>query len=170
MVRNKNKGRIFRFNRRIRGRTDYRQRLRFLESGLTRLVVRKSNNSITVQFVDYDPKGDKVVSSARALDLGKYGFDMHKGNLAAAYLTGYLAGKRALKSNVSNDCIVDKGLNKVFFQGRIFAAVKGAMDAGINVRAGEIEFAPDERLKGEHLKAEKASQKVDSVKKEIDKL
>ena len=59
MAKNINKNRIFRFNRRIRGQTDYNQRLRLLKSNLTRVVVRRSNKNILVQFVNYNDKGDK---------------------------------------------------------------------------------------------------------------
>ncbi len=168
MVRNKNKRRIFKYNRRIRGLTDYRKRLSYLKSGLTRLVIRKSNKGIVVQFVDYDPKGDHVITSARAVDLKKLGYTLNTGNIVAAYLTGYLAGKRLLAKAKDKVCIVDIGLSISYRKGRLFAAVKGAIDAGVNVRVGDegIQISED-RIAGKHLNAKDVDKIVKKVMSNI---
>jgi len=168
--KNINKNRIFRFNRRIRSLTDYHQRLRLLKSGLTRLVVRRSNKNMTVQFVDYSENGDKIVTSAKSVDLTKLGFTLNTGNITAAYLTGYLAGKRALKAGVKDEVIVDLGLQRVFYGSRIFAAVKGALDSGLNVKVNDVVFPTEERINGEHLSVKDAQKVVEKVKGAIDKL
>lgn len=168
MARNKNKNRVFRFNRRIRGLTDYKLRLRLLKSNLTRVVIRKSNKNMTVQFVDFDQKGDKIVSSAKSIDLAKLGFTLNTGNLAAAYLTGLLAGKRAQSAGLKNECIIDLGLQKSIYGNRLYAAVKGVQDSGISVRVGDVVFPADERLAGEHLVSKDAKAVIEKTKKAIE--
>lgn len=168
MVKNINKNRVFRFNRRIRGLTDYNKRLELLKSGSTRIVVRRSNKSMTVQFVDFDIKGDKIISSARFFDLKSVGVSSKTVNLVTAYLTGYLAGKRFLKKE-NKECIFDFGVKKPFKGGRVFATVKGIVDSGVNVKfGGDFAFLGDERLEGKHLSVDKTD--VKKIKEKIDKL
>jgi large subunit ribosomal protein L18 len=171
MARNKNKNRVFRFNRRIRGQTDYAQRLRLLKSELTRVVVRRSNNNMLVQFVDYGEQGDKIVTSARSVDLTKLGFTLNTGNIVSAYLTGLLAGKRAQKAGFKGECIVDLGLQSSLYGTRVFAAIKGVKDSGVNIRVGEDEVFPsEERLSGTHLSAKDADKIIEKTKKSIEGL
>ena len=167
-MKNINKNRIFRYNRRIRGLTDYKQRLRLLKSGLTRAVIRKSNNNMLVQLVDYSGNGDKIVISAKSTDLKSHGYDLHKGNLVSAYLTGLLAGKRALKKGLKEEIIVDFGLQEIQFGNKLFAAVKGLVDAGVNVKVGEDVFPSEERLSGAHLTTKDAQKVIEKVKKSIE--
>ncbi len=169
-MKNTNKNRVFRFNRRIRGQTDYQQRLNLLKSKLPRVVVRRSNKNTLVQIVEYAPQGDKIVTSAKAVDLVKLGFKANTGNLTAAYLTGYLAGKRALKKKLKSECIVDLGLQNIQYGSRLFAAVKGMIDAGVNVKASDVVFPAEERLNGSHLKVKDAAKLVEKVKGACDKL
>ena len=169
-MKNINKNRIFRFNRRIRGLTDYKLRLALLKSGLTRAVIRKSNNNMLVQLVDYEKKGDKIITSAKSNDLIKFGYDLHRGNIVSAYLTGYLAGKRYLsKVKNSNQVIVDLGLQRSIYGSRLYAAVKGLVDAGVNVKVNDIVFPSEERLNGAHLSKEGADKVIEKVKSNIDK-
>ena len=168
-MRNKNKNRIFRFNRRIRGQTDYQLRLRMLKSGLTRAVIRKSNNNMTVQFVDFAQVGDKIITSAKSNDLKKsFGFTLHTGNLPAAYLTGYLAGKRLLKTGHKSEVIVDLGLQRSIYGNRLYAAVKGILDAGVNVKTSDVVFPEESRINGEHLSVKDAAKVVEKTKKAIE--
>lgn len=169
-MKNRNKNRIFRFNRRIRGQTDYLLRLKLLKSKLPRMVVRKSNNGMIVEFVEYKEAGDKILTSARAADLKKFGFSINKGNIVASYLTGYLAGKRALLSGFNSECIVDLGLQEVFYGGRLFAAVKGVRDAGVNVKVREDVFPSQDRLEGSHLSSKDVKGVFDKTKKAIEGL
>ena len=171
MAKNKFKRRIFKYNRRIRGLTDYRKRLAYLKSGKVRVVVRKFNKNIVVQFVEYNKRGDFVITSAMAYNLKKYGYNLNTGNIPAAYLTGYLAGKRLLKTGFKDECIVDLGLQKVYKKGRLFAAIKGVIDAGVNVRVNfDEETINEDRIKGKHLIKEKDASKIlDKVKSSIEK-
>ncbi|NCC70427.1 50S ribosomal protein L18 [bacterium] len=166
-MRNKNKNRVFRFNRRIRGLTDYALRLRLLKSNMTRVVVRKSNKNSLVQLVQYDQKGDKIITSAKSIDLMSFGFKGNTGNISAAYLTGYLAGKRALKKGFTDECIVDLGLQHVMPKSRIFAAVKGIYDSGIKLRVSEEIFPDESRIVGEHLLVKDAKVSFEKTKKTI---
>lgn len=167
-MKNINKNRVFRYNRRIRGLTDYKQRLKLLKSGLTRAVVRKSNNNMFVQLIDYADQGDKVLISVKSNELKKLGFTLHTGNISAAYLTGMLAGKKALKAGIKGEVIVDFGLQEVLFGNKLFAAVKGLVDSGLQVKVGGDVFPVDERINGEHLSVKDASKVIDKVKKSIE--
>ena len=164
-MKNLNKKRIFRYNRRIRGLTDYNQRLKLLKSGLTRAVVRKSNKNMLVQLVEYNPLGDVVKTSAKSDELKKYGFNLNTGNITAAYLTGYLAAKKA---KTKEDVIVDFGLQEVQQGNRLYAAVKGLLDGGVNVRVSENVFPDESRIRGEHLSGKDAASVFDKVIKNME--
>jgi len=112
------------------GKTNYKKRLKLLLSHKLRLVVRPALKNITVQIVEYHPKGDKVVASANARELEKLGWKFNKGNLPAAYLTGLLAGTRAKEKGIK-EAILDVGLNSSTKGSRIFACLKGTIDAGL---------------------------------------
>ena len=169
-MKNKNKNRVFRYNRRIRGLTDYRLRLRLLKSNLPRVVIRKSNNNILVQFVEYNHQGDKVITSAKSNELKKFGYTLHTGNTTAAYLTGLLAGKRAQKAKLNSEVIVDFGLQYVQSGNRLYGAVKGLVDSGVNVRIGEGVFPAEDRIMGEHLSVENAKKVIEKAKKAVEAL
>ena len=83
------------------GRTDYRRRLRLLKSRKTRIVVRKSLKNIRVQFVEYSPEGDKISISVVSSELVKnYNWKYSVSTIPAAYLTGLLAGKKAMEKGI----------------------------------------------------------------------
>lgn len=168
MVKNLNKNRVFRFNRRIRGQTDYQQRLKLLKSNLTRLVVRRSNKNMVVQLVNYDVNGDKILTAARSVDLKNFGFTLNTGNISAAYLTGFLAGKRAQKAKLKGDVIVDMGLQSSLYGTRVFAAIKGVLDSGVNVRVKDVVFPTQERIDGAHLSKKDAGKIIEKTKKSIE--
>jgi len=167
-MKNINKNRVFRFNRRIRGQTDYQQRLRLVKSELTRSVVRGSNKNMLVQFVNYADNGDKILTSAKSIDLVKLGFTLNTGNIVASYLTGYLAGKRLLKTKFDSECVVDLGLQSSLYGSRVYAAVKGIKDSGVNVRVSDVVFPTEERLSGAHLTVKDAAKIIEKTKKAIE--
>jgi large subunit ribosomal protein L18 len=167
-MKNTNKNRVFRYNRRIRGLTDYKQRLKLLKSGLTRAVIRKSNNNMFVQLVNYGDQGDKVLISVKSNELKKHGYTLHTGNTSAAYLTGLLAGKKAQKAGVTGEVIVDFGLQEVLFGNKLFGAVKGLVDSGLQVKVGENVFPVDERIMGEHLSVKDAKKVIEKTKSAIE--
>ena len=138
------------FRRRREGKTDYKRRLALLKSGKPRMVVRRTNRYIIVQFVEFLPEGDKVIAYAFSKELEKYGWPYSGKSIPAAYLTGYLAAKRALNAGV-REAILDIGRYPSTRGSRLYAALKGALDAGIEIPHSE-EVLPDEsRLRGEHI-------------------
>ena len=154
------------FRRRREGKTNYRKRFALLKSGKPRVIVRKSNKNIRVQFSLYEMNGDKIVASAIGNDLKKYGWNYSFSNTPAAYLTGMLAGKRALKRGIEEG-ILDIGLHTPSKGANVFAALKGVVDAGVSVPYGEEILPSEDRLYGKHI-SEEISEKVEEVKKKIE--
>ena len=140
------------FRRRREGKTNYYRRRRLLLSRLPRLVVRKTNTNTIVQLVNASVVGDATLASAISTELGNHGWTAGTGNIPAAYLTGFLAGLRA-KSHGVKEAILDVGLNPPVKGSRVYAALKGAIDAGLDVPHDQ-EVLPDEsRISGEHIVA-----------------
>ena len=140
--------------RRREGRTNYRTRLGLLKSGETRLVVRRTNGNVIVQFVDWAETGDAVKATAVAQELAKLGWEGSAKNTPAAYLTGLLAGSRAKAAGVAS-AVLDIGRHTPTKGSRVFAALKGVLDAGIDVPHGGEEIYPSEdRLNGAFLELE----------------
>jgi large subunit ribosomal protein L18 len=136
--------------RRREARTDYHQRLRLLKSGKPRLVARKSNRAITAQLVTTGAAGDETVASARSTDLAEYGWEAPTGNVPAAYLTGLLAGLRALEAGYEA-AVLDIGLNSATPGSKVFAVQEGAIDAGLEIPHNDSVLADWSRTRGEHI-------------------
>jgi large subunit ribosomal protein L18 len=139
------------FRRRRQGKTDYRIRLRLLLSGRPRAVVRLTDRCVRVAVVTYDAAGDRIVAAAESRELS--GIRFPAGSLAstpAAYLTAYLAGLRA-KARGTTSAVLDAGLRHPTEGGRLAAALKGLLDAGIEIPHGEGGFPSSDRLNGTHL-------------------
>jgi len=139
------------FRRRREGRTDYRRRAALLRGRTVRLVVRKSNKHVRVQFIDYGEKGDRVLASAVSKELAKHGWTGSGKSTPGAYLTGYLAGRRA-KENGLERAVLDIGLREPTKGAVVFAALKGALDAGVEVPHSEEMLPSEERLAGKHMR------------------
>lgn len=137
------------FRRRREGKTDYRTRLALVKSGKARAVVRQSTRNVIVQFVSFDSAGDRVVATAEARELAKHGWNGFSHNLPAAYLAGLLAGKRAVEAGVT-EAVLDIGQQVPKPGGRVFAALRGALDAGVQIPHGDV-LPDDARTRGEHL-------------------
>lgn len=135
--------------RRLEKKTDYYQRVELLKSGLPRLVVRKSLKNILAQVVKYDPNGDKVITSAISKELKKYGWKSGN-NLCGAYLTGLLIGLKAKGLGIKK-MILDIGLQRSTKGNRIYALVKGCLDAGIEIPVGEEVIPSYDRISGKHI-------------------
>lgn len=132
-------------------KTDYHKRFRLLKSGKPRIVVRKSVKNILCQVVEYQPSGDKTLFSADSKELKKFGWNAGTGNIPAAYLTGLLCGTR-VKGKIK-EAVLDSGLYRSTKGSRIYAALKGAVDGGINVPHSEDILPNEDRLKGQHVAA-----------------
>jgi large subunit ribosomal protein L18 len=142
--------------RRREARTDYHQRLRLLKSGKPRLVARKSNRHVRAQLVETGPQGDETAASAHSQDLAEYGWEGPTGNVPAAYLTGLLAGLRAVEAGIE-EAVLDIGLNSPTPGNKVFAVQEGAIDAGLEIPHNDDVFAEWPRTRGEHI-AEYAEQ------------
>ena len=139
-----------RFRRRREGRTNYRKRRRLVTSGIPRFVVRPSNKHLTAQVIEAKVEGDRVLASAHSSELKEFGWKGSCGNLPAAYLTGLLAGRRAKAGGIS-EAILDIGVHARGPGSRIFAAAKGALNAGLAIPHDEKAVPSQERLRGQHV-------------------
>jgi large subunit ribosomal protein L18 len=137
--------------RRQEGKTDYRKRLALLKSRNTRIVIRKSINNTTIQFVNYNEKGDSIVAAATSKELvKKYNWKYSTSTTPAAYLTGLLAGKRAKEQGIT-ECVLDIGRYVPVTGSKVFAGLKGVVDAGINCPHNQEKIPSKERIMGQHL-------------------
>ncbi|MEM0475284.1 MAG: 50S ribosomal protein L18 [Candidatus Norongarragalinales archaeon] len=143
---------VVHFRRRRENKTDYEKRFALLKSGKTRLVVRKSNKFVYAQFCDFREAGDCVVASACSRELRGFGFP-GKSNSPSAYLTGFLAAKRAAARGV-REFVLDIGLQAASKGAVVFAALKGAVDAGLNASFSPEKIPSEERIAGKHLSEE----------------
>ncbi len=142
---------ILPLKRRRLGKTDYRQRYRLLASGKPRLIFRKKTKNIIMQIIKYNPKGDTVIITSTTKELEKYGWNIARRNTPAAYLIGYLTGLKS-KSKDIVEVIYDVGLHKTTKGSIMFAALKGAIDAGLKIPHSPDLFPNQDRITGKHLK------------------
>jgi len=131
-----------------------------------RLIVRFSNKDICCQIAYAKLCGDIVVTAAYSHELPRYGIKVGLTNYAAAYSTGLLLARRHLKKlkldqtyegvkdvtgetyNVESQegqpgafrCCLDVGLTKTTTGARIFGAMKGAVDGGLDIPHSEKRF------------------------------
>jgi len=124
------------FRRKREGRTYYKKRLKILGSSKCRLVVRKSLRNIQVSLVKFDMKGDKVLLTVNSKSLNKLGWKGDNGNLPSAYLTG---------------AILDIGFSNSTKGNRIYAALAGAKDAGLNIPCDKEILPKEDRFSGSHI-------------------
>ena len=146
------------------------------------MVVRFTNRDIVTQIVYSEVTGDKVLASAYAHELPRYGIDQGLTNWAAAYATGLLLARRVLKKlNLDEQfkgveeadgehtlteaietedgerrpfkAFLDVGLVRTSTGNRVFAAMKGASDGGIFIPHSERRF-PGYDIESEELDAE----------------
>lgn len=147
----KSKTRTVQFRRKREGKTNYKKRLNLLKSGTTRLVIRKSLNHISAQIVEYSHEGDKIVATITSKNLEKMGWPV-RGNVPSAYLTGLLVGKKAAELKIKH-VVLDLGMHMSIKGSRIYALVKGAIDAGMDIACGEGVFPSEERITGQDIAA-----------------
>jgi len=124
-----------------------------------RLIVRISNRDITCQIAYARIEGDRIVCAAYSHELPRYGVKVGLTNYAAAYCTGLLVARRILNklgleslysgcTDVNGDeylvepvdegpaafrCYLDVGLTRTTTGARVFGAMKGAVDGGLNI-------------------------------------
>lgn len=124
-----------------------------------RLIVRFSNTDICCQIAYARLEGDYIVSAAYAHELPRYGVKVGLTNYAAAYCTGLLLARRILQkfnldkmyegaTEIDGDyfcvedqddgpgafrCCLDVGLARTSTGAKVFAAMKGAVDGGLDI-------------------------------------
>ena len=137
------------YRRKKEGKTNYNKRLRMLKGEKVRLVVRKSLKYITAQLIKYEDDGDKTLITVSSKELAKYGWKNYSRNIPAAYLVGFLIGKRAKVK----EAVFDIGLNNTNST-ILFAILRGAVDAGMNIPHSEDLYPKTERVEGKHISEE----------------
>ncbi|KAH9726952.1 Ribosomal L18 c domain-containing protein [Citrus sinensis] len=131
-----------------------------------RFVVRFTNKDIIAQIVSANIVGDSVLAAAYAHELPRYGLEVGLTNYAAAYCTGLLLARRVLKMLEMDDeyegnveatgedysvepadtrrpfrALLDVGLIKTTTGNRVFGALKGALDGGLDIPHSDKRFA-----------------------------
>jgi large subunit ribosomal protein L18 len=143
---------VAKFRRHREGKTDYEARAALLEAGMPRIVLRKTNRYIIAQIVKSKEAQDRVLctaSSKELLDYGAEGFSLK--SIPLAYLTGFLLGKKAAAHKIKS-AILDLGLARSTAGSRLYAALKGALEAGLEIPHNSKMLPSKERLEGQHLK------------------
>ena len=141
-------------------KTNYRKRKHLLMGRRDYITVQISNENTLVQIHKPEMQGDKVLASAHSRYLLGKGWKGSRKNIPAAYLTGYLAGKKALGKGVKG-AVLYSGTRK--YTQRMAAALKGVIDAGLEVPANSETFPNEERITGKHLKVQNEINKVKSA-------
>jgi len=124
-----------------------------------RLIVRSTNRDVVCQVAYSRMAGDVIVAAAYSHELPKYGVSVGLKNYAAHYCTGLLLARRLLQKfkldeayvgqtevdgeefNVEpNDdgpgpfrCFLDTGLTRTTTGNKVFGALKGAVDGGLDI-------------------------------------
>jgi len=126
-----------------------------------RMVVRVTNRNVVCQIVDAKIIGDEVVCAAYSSELPRYGIKVGLTNYAACYATGLLLARRTLAKFGLADtyegqtepdgemyqveeaededaprpfsCVLDVGLVHTTTGNRVFGALKGAVDGGLDI-------------------------------------
>ena len=119
--------------RRREGKTNYHKRYSLVASRKYRIVIRPTHNNISVQVVSSQISGDRTIVSSCSKELTRdYNWQGHASNIPSAYLMGYLCARKALKGGIKG-AILDMGIYEPTKGSRIFAGLKGAIDAGLTV-------------------------------------
>ena len=154
------------FRRRREGKTNYSSRIKLVDLDTYRLVVRFSNANVIVQIIRVGDNGDITLVSAHSKELQKIGWLGGAKNTSAAYLTAYLCGKKALNQGIE-DAVLDIGLKSSTKGSKVYAALKGAVDAGLYIPHGKSVLPDENRISGEHIAEYAKSLDDEGVKKQF---
>ncbi|KAG7668551.1 hypothetical protein Ndes2526B_g03826 [Nannochloris sp. 'desiccata'] len=136
-----------------------------------RFVVRFTNRDVVCQIAYATMAGDVIVAAAYAHELPRYGLKAGLTNYGAAYATGLLLARRVLQKfgldkiyegnteDVGEDynvdaadegprpfmALLDTGLKRTSTGSKVFAALKGALDGGLDVPHNEKRFVGYDR-------------------------
>ncbi|MFQ5531825.1 MAG: 50S ribosomal protein L18 [Candidatus Nanoarchaeia archaeon] len=157
--------------RRLEHKTNYASRLKLLKSEKPRLVFRKSNKYLIAQYTQSKEAQDKVELSINSKKLLKNGWPSELKNslksIPAAYLTGFLIGKKIEKRKLETP-IIDFGMVRVIHKSKTFAFIKGLKDSGLGIKSKEEVFPNEDRIQGKHMKKD-FSENFKKIKSEIEK-
>ena len=141
-------------------KTNYRKRGTMLMGKRDFITVNITNENTQVQILTPGMTGDTVIASAHSRYLLEKGWKGSRKSVPAAYLTGYLAGKKALGTGAKG-AILYTGTRR--FTQRMSAALKGIIDAGLEVPADPETFPIESRINGEHLTVKNDVSKIKSA-------
>jgi len=132
-----------------------------------RFVVRFSNRDVVCQIIRAKIIGDEVLTASYAHELGRYGFPVKNNtSYAATYATGLLCARRLLHKLKLNEkyagntdvngqdynvealadgpkpfyALLDVGLKRTTTGSKLFAALKGATDGGLDIPHSNTRF------------------------------
>jgi large subunit ribosomal protein L18 len=137
------------YRRRRENKTDYASRRILATSEYPRLVVRVSNTSIIAQIIKSEIEGDYILTQTSSHELKKnYGWIASGKNIPAAYLIGYIIGKKAFDEGIEI-VNLDMGLKRVTTGNKVFALVQGANDAGLEIPVDSDVIPSQEAINGQ---------------------
>ncbi len=152
------------YRRKREGKTDYYYRRSLLRSEKPRLISRISNRHVRAQVATPTTKGDEILTSAFSKELSEWGWKGYKANTPAAYLVGLLCGYRAKEEGIDEGILdIDKFIASP--QAKVFAVLKGALAAGLDIPHEERVLPSDARCRGEHISDYAQKLKSDDEKK-----
>ena len=98
----------------------------------------------------------------------KYGWpeDFSQKSVPASYLVGFAMGKAAMAQGCE-EAVLDVGLAATPTGGRVFAALKGMVDAGMDIPHGDHVLPDDDRINGAHI-GDSLAGAVESTKNNIE--
>jgi large subunit ribosomal protein L18 len=142
--------RILPKRRRLEKKTNYSKRMKLLEYSKNRIVIRKTNRYILLQYVESKEAQDSVKYSLSSKSLLSYGWEKTGSlkNLTAAYLTGLLFGNKIKKFDKA---VLDLGLIRSTMGSRIYSSVKGIIDSGVKLSCDEKMFPSENRIKDKNF-------------------
>jgi len=144
-----------------------------------RFVIRFTNKDTICQIIYSKIQGDFTLAAAYGHELTRYGLPVGHTNYASAYATGLLLARRVLKKlkldtkyvgnkNINGEdylvtpidgesrpfkCFLDVGLRRTSTGSKVFAAMKGATDGGLNIPHSVSRFVGYD-TEGKKLKAD----------------
>jgi len=138
--------------------------MRILEGMKPRIVIRKTNKYMIIQYVVSQQSQDFVKKTVNSKELLDYGWPKDKSgslkSIPASYLSGLLFGNKI--KEFSEKKMVDTGLITNTKGSRVFGVVKGIVDSGI-----DLKYSPEVIPKEEKIKTEKVKGFFDKVKEKI---
>jgi large subunit ribosomal protein L5e len=138
-----------------------------------RFCVRFTNKDIICQIFSADMTHDVCIAAAYSHELPRYGLKVGLTNYAAAYCTGLLLARRVNKKfNLEYEgveeadgeefhvepedegpapfyCLLDVGLKRTTTGAKVFGALKGACDGGLDIPHNERRFPGSDKSGGE---------------------